>query len=472
MLPMFLAVSDQTIVASALPAMSVTLGDVERISWVVVSYLVAATIAAPVYGYLGDVFGRRRLMFGALALFMGASVLCAIAPTVLLLSAARVLQGFGGGGLMSLSQALIGEVVPPRQRGHYQGYLATVATVSSVFGPVAGGFLTEHLGWKSIFLVNLPLGALALLLVMRLQSRPGTRHEQWSFDAPGLFYFVAFIAPILVAMEQVRQFDPASAPMVAGLFAIALIALVLLVRRERATASPLLPIDLLIQPTIWRANCLAACHGAALTSLIAFLPIYLRVVHGLSASQTGLMLLPVSIGIGVGSIITGRMVTRTGLTMVFPSWGLVGATLGLGAFALFGADLEIPWLLAILSLSSICMGTVMTVVQVTIQTAAGRKALGAAAGSVQFSRTVGAALGTALLGAILFATLALSDADAAPLFARLIDVGTSAFAALPPDRQAMLTGVIANAFRLGFSLVALFAGIGIVLAWSNPTRRV
>ena len=175
MLPMFLAVSDQTIVASALPSMAVTLGDVERISWVVVSYLVAATIAAPVYGYLGDVLGRRRLMFGALVLFMVSSVLCAVAPTVLLLSGARVLQGFGGGGLMSLSQALIGEVVPPRQRGHYQGYLATVATVSSVFGPVAGGFLTDHLGWKSIFLVNIPLGLLALLLVLRLPARPGTR---------------------------------------------------------------------------------------------------------------------------------------------------------------------------------------------------------------------------------------------------------------------------------------------------------
>ena len=469
---MFLAVSDQTIVASALPAMSVTLGDVERISWVVVSYLVAATIAAPVYGYLGDVFGRRRLMFGALLLFMGASVLCAIAPTVLLLSAARVLQGFGGGGLMSLSQALIGEVVPPRQRGHYQGYLATVATVSSVFGPVAGGFLTEHLGWKSIFLVNLPLGLLALVLVMRLQARPGTRHEQWSFDAPGLFFFVAFIAPVLVAMEQVRQFDPAALPSVAGLFATSLIALVLLVRRERSTASPLLPIDLLVQPTIWRANCLAACHGAALTSLIAFLPIYLRVVHGLSASQTGLMLLPVSIGIGIGSIITGRLVTRTGLTMIFPSWGLIGATIGLGSFALYGAGLPIPSLLAILSVSSLCMGTVMTVVQVTIQTAAGRKALGAAAGSVQFSRTVGAALGTAMLGALLFASLALSDAEAAPMFARLVDVGASALAGLSPERQAALSSDIAAAFRLGFALVPLFTGIGIALAWSNPTRRV
>ena len=472
MLPMFLAVSDQTIVASALPAMAASLGDVERVSWVVVAYLVAATIAAPLYGYLGDVFGRRRLMFFALGLFMSASVLCALAPSVLWLAAARVLQGFGGGGLMSLSQALIGEVVPPRQRGHYQSYLATVATVSSVFGPVAGGFLTEHLGWKSIFLVNLPLGVVAILLMFRIQHRPGVRHEQWSFDAPGLFYFISFIAPVLIAMEQLRHFDPSTAPQVIALFAVAGLALLLLLRRERVAPAPLLPIALLSQPVIWRANALAACHGAALTSLVAFLPIYLRVIHGLSASQTGLMLLPISIGIGIGSIVTGRLVTRTGRTMVFPSWGLVGATLFLLIFTQFGAAMTITELLVVLTLASVFMGTVMAVVQVTVQTAAGRRALGAAAGSIQFSRTVGAAFGTALLGSILFATLTLRDPEAPAIFARLVESGASALADIPAARAAAVTETITFAFRLAFLLTPIFTGVGIALAWTNPSRRI
>ena len=453
MLPMFMAVSDQTIVASALPNMAATLGDVERISWVVVSYLVAATIAAPLYGYLGDVFGRRRLMFVALFLFMGSSILCSLAPTVLLLAGARMLQGFGGGGLMSLSQALIGEVVPPRQRGHYQGYLATVATVSSALGPVVGGFLTEHLGWKSIFLINLPLGVVALVLMLRLRSRPMTKLEHWSFDAPGLFYFVAFIVPVLVAMEQIRHFTPSSITSVVGLFSISLISLILLIRRERRAVSPLLPLSLFAQPTIWRANLLAACHG-------------------MSPSQTGLMLMPVSIGIGIGSITTGRLVSRTGLTMVFPSYGLIGATLGLGLFATLSEQLTIMQVAVILSVSSIFLGTVMTVVQVTIQTAAGRKSLGAAAGSVQLSRTVGAAFGTALLGAVLFASLSLSDAEAAGMFARLVDIGSSAMAGLTPERQHLLASQIAGAFRLGFFLVPLFTSVGLLLAWTNPTRRV
>src|SRR5262245_10797315 len=146
MLPMFLAVVDQTIIAKALPAIAVATGEVERASWVVVSYLIASTIAAPIYGRLGDSLGRRRLMFVALAIFIVASLLCAASPTILLLTAARVLQGLGGGGLMTLSQALVGETVPPRERGRYQGYLAAVAVCANTFGPVAGGYLTEHLG--------------------------------------------------------------------------------------------------------------------------------------------------------------------------------------------------------------------------------------------------------------------------------------------------------------------------------------
>src|SRR6204780_1161813 len=164
MLPMFLAVVDQTIVATALPAIAADTGNVERASWIVVSYLVASTIAAPIYGKLGDAFGRRRLMFVALGVFIGASVLCAASPTIELLALARVLQGLGGGGLMTLSQALIGEAIPPRERARYQGYLAAVAVSANTFGPVAGGYLTEHFGWRSVFLVNLPIGLVAVLL--------------------------------------------------------------------------------------------------------------------------------------------------------------------------------------------------------------------------------------------------------------------------------------------------------------------
>src|SRR5271165_664056 len=199
MLPMFLAVADQTIVATALPAITADLGEVERISWVVVSYLIANTVAAPVYGRLGDAYGRRRMILLALALFVAGSVACAFAPTVTLLAAARVLQGFGGGGLMSLSQALVGETIPPRERGRYQGYLAGVVVSSSTFGPVAGGYLTQAFGWRSIFVVNVPLGLVAVFLVLRLQTRPGDRRRT-TFDVPGLVLFTIFVTPLILAL--------------------------------------------------------------------------------------------------------------------------------------------------------------------------------------------------------------------------------------------------------------------------------
>src|SRR5688572_25129009 len=204
MLPMFLAIVDQTIVATALPAIAASLGGVERVSWVVVGYLVAGTIAAPVYGQLRDIYGGKRMMFVALGVFLGASLLCAVSTSIEMLAAARVLQGLGGGGLMTLSQALIGETIPPRERARYQGYLAGVMVTSSTFGPVAGGLLTHYFGWRSVFLVNLPLGIIAALLTLRLPQRP-TREQHWSFDGMGLAYFVAFIVPTLLALEQLQR---------------------------------------------------------------------------------------------------------------------------------------------------------------------------------------------------------------------------------------------------------------------------
>src|ERR1700693_63203 len=211
MLPMFLAVIDQTIVATALPAIAASLGGVERVSWVVISYLVAGTVAAPVYGQLGDVFGRRRLMFVALPVFLAASLLCAFATSIEMLILGRVLQGLGGGGLMTLSQALIGETVPPRERGRYQGYLAAVVVSSNTFGPVAGGYLTQQLGWRSIFLVHLPIGAFAALLMLRLPARRGS-DEAWHFDAKGLALFVLFVGPTLLAIELAQRLDATLAP--------------------------------------------------------------------------------------------------------------------------------------------------------------------------------------------------------------------------------------------------------------------
>ncbi len=471
MLPMFLAVVDQTIVATALPAIAAATGEVERASWIVVSYLIAATIAAPIYGRLGDAFGRRHVMFAALTVFMLASLLCAAAPSVEWLTLARVLQGLGGGGLMTLSQALVGETIPPRERARYQGYLAAVAVCANTFGPVAGGLLTEHFGWQSIFLINLPIGLGAMVLTAKLPKPVGER-VAWRADPGGLAYFTVFVVTTLLALEQMQHVALSNLPIGSVLLAVGLIALVLLVRHENRTALPLIPLALLRQPAIWHSDALAACHGAALVSLITFLPAYLEVVRGYSPSVTGLLLVPLTIGIGIGSLTTGRLVNITGLTTLFPVIGLSLATINFVVLALWASVLGTTALAVLLLCSGLFMGTVMGVVQVSVQSAAGRLRLGEAAASVQFSRSIGAAFGTALVATVLFGVLAIRNPEAVRIFASMVEHARNVGASLTADQRAAIQGDIAVAFRVAFLLMAVYTAGGFFLALTNPLRRI
>ncbi len=372
---------------------------------------------------------------------------------------------------MTLSQALIGETIPPRDRARYQGYLAAVAMTSNAFGPVAGGYLTEHLGWQSVFLINLPVGAIALVLTFRLKVHPHAR-EPWGFDVPGLVLFVLFVAPILLALQQGQRMDTRALPSILGLLGLSIASLAALLFWERRATSPLLPLALLRQPAIWRSDALAACHGATLVALIAFLPIFMQVVHGTSAAQTGLLMLPLTIGIGIGSMVTGRIVSVTGRTAIFPSYGLILVLLNLLFLGLWAPQLGLSVLPWVFLWNGLFMGTVMGVVQVTVQSVSGPRMLGAAAASVQFSRSIGAALGTAVVAAVLFAVLAATDRETAKLFEIVVQQGPSVIAKLPAGRQALVQAQIGDAFRAAFLTIAAFSGVGLVLAFSIPLRRI
>jgi EmrB/QacA subfamily drug resistance transporter len=469
MLPMFLAVLDQTIVATALPSIAASTGEVERASWVVVSYLIASTIAAPIYGRLGDSFGRRRLMFVALTVFIIASLLCAAATTVILLTLARLLQGLGGGGLMTLSQALVGEAFPPRERARYQGYLAAVAVCANTFGPVAGGYLTEHFGWQSVFLVNVPVGLLAMWLTTKLENRIPDK-PNWTPDPLGLLFFALFVTLSLLALEQAQHMEMSAMPLAGALLAVALVSGGLLVRQEMRAPSPLIPLTLLRRPTIWRSDALAACHGAALVSLITFLPIYLQVVRGHSPAQTGVLLVPLTVGIFTGSLVTGRLVSKTGRTTIFPAFGLVLVTANIVVLALFAQHIGTTGLGWLLLWNGLFMGTVMGVVQVTVQSESGPVKLGEAAASVQFSRSVGAAFGTAIVTAVLFAALSVKNPEAARAFTTMVEHGGPT--AMAPGQLSAVQADIAEAFRAAFLSIAGFAALGILLAMSIPLRRI
>jgi len=472
MLPMFLAVVDQTIVATALPAIAAATGEVQRASWIVVAYLIAATIAAPIYGRLGDAFGRRRLMFAALTLFIVASIACAASPTMEWLTLARVLQGLGGGGLMTLSQALIGEAIPPRERARYQGYIATVAVSANTFGPVAGGYLTEHFGWQSIFLINIPIGLIAVGLTFRLPVRHSEEAHKWRADPAGLILFTVCVATTLLAMEQAQHVSLDTLPLAVGMGVIGVITLMLLVSHENRAPSPLIPLGLLRMPAIWRSDAMAACHGAALVSLITFLPVYLEAVRGASPSETGLILVPLTVGVASGSVVTGRLVHRTGLTTAFPVVGLALVTANLVVLALWAETLGNTAFGALLLWNGLFMGTVMGVVQVVVQTASGPRRLGEAAASVQFSRSIGAAFGTALVAAVLFAVLALKNPEAARVFTAMVEHAGNAGTALTGAHGAAIQADITEAFRAAFLLIAGFSATGFVLALTHPLRRI
>ena len=372
---------------------------------------------------------------------------------------------------MSLAQALIGEVVPPRQRGQYQGYLATTAVMAAAFGPVAGAFLSESFGWRAVFLVNVPTALVAFLLLLRLPARPGSRRAGWSFDTPGLVYFVGFIAPLLLSLEQLRRFDQANLPLAGGLCAFGLVSLVLLIRRENRTPTPLLPVSLMRQRAIWTAQAMALCHGAALVAMVAFTPLYLRVMGLGGAAEVGYALLAVSAAVGLGSMATGRVITRTGLTMVLPSIASVATTGMFVYMAQRAARMDYVEFQICLAITAFTMGSVMSVVQVTVQTVSGRRMLGAAAGSVQLSRSVGASFGAALFGAILFATISATDPAAARAFVSILQGGTG-LAGMDEARKAILLGEIAGGFGAAFLLLAFFSLCGAALAWINPARRV
>ena len=471
MLPMFLSALDQTIVSTALPAIAGALGNVEQISWIVVAYLLANTIAAPIYGRLGDALGRKRMLYVALSILMAGSVLGALAPNLWVLVLARVLQGLGGGGLMTLSQALIGEAVPPRQRGAYQGYLATTFVTASAFGPVVGGYLTEHFGWRAVLLVNIPLGLLSMLLAIRLKSQyqGGSR---FSFDIWGTVFFALTIVPGLVALEQARKLDAQTLPLIALLVAIASVALFMLIRQERRAPTPLLPVNLLRNPTILRSDLMALCLAGAVVSMITFLPLYLQVARGVTPGDTGMLMLPLTAGIGIGSIFTGQMIARTGRTAIWPSFGLAVSVGMLVFLAILAPQLPIsvlPWAFALTAMS---FGTGMPVVQITVQTIAGPTSLAAAAASVQISRSVGAAFATAVVGAVLFAILAAKDPQTAAIFTELVQRGPQMLATLDPYRREAVQAEIAEAFRGAFLTIAGFAAAALLLAWSIPVRRL
>lgn len=410
-LPIFLAAVDQTLLATATPAISRDLGDFRDSAWIAVGYLLASTIMAPLYGRFGDRYGRRDALVAALGLFSLGSLACAASQGMWWLIAARLMQGLGGGGLMVMSQALIGEVVPPRQRPRFQAYFGMVFVLASVTGPVLGGLVVSSFSWRWLFIVNLPLAALAAwrVLLLPASSRhavPGQTH-----DALGVMLFAATASILLLWLTLAgHRFDWMSlrSALMAG---TALVLGAVLVRRERRHPHPFLPVELLRLPAIAWTAATMVLFAAGMFALVFFLPVYLQVGHATGAAHAGLLLLPLTGGLVLGSNFTGRLVAKTGRPDLPARWGLSVAAL---ALFLLGVLPAVPLIIGTLGVAAgLGFGTVMPTSQLVVQTVAGRSRLGAAAATVSLARSTGASVGTAVFGALVFGLASNADLQAA-----------------------------------------------------------
>jgi EmrB/QacA subfamily drug resistance transporter len=402
MMGMFLAALDQTIVSTALPTIVGDFHHSNLLSWVITAYLLASTASTPIWGKAGDLYGRKRLFQLAIVVFLVASALCGLSRNIFELIAFRGLQGVGGGGLLSLAFAIIGDVIPPRERGRYQGYFGAVFGISSVVGPLAGGFAVDHLTWRYIFYVNLPLGIAALMVTNRVLRLP-VRKREVNIDWWGAILLVAGVSCILLAVQLGGSTYPWKSWQIIGLFVLGALVLAGFALWEAVAREPILPLGLFRLRIFTVSNIISFVSGVAMFGALAFLPQYLQLVHGVSATESGLLLLPLLVGLLAMSISSGIYISRTGRYRWFPLAGTSIVTVGLALLSRLGAHTPLTIVGLDILVFGIGLGLFMQVLTLVVQNAVPMKVLGVATSSVTFFRSMGGAIGASALGAVLTA---------------------------------------------------------------------
>jgi EmrB/QacA subfamily drug resistance transporter len=405
MMAVFLSALDQTIVAVSMPAISAQFQDFDLLAWVISAYMVALTVAVPLYGKLGDLYGRRRLMLFGLGLFTLASLFCAMAHSMEQLVLARVLQGIGAGGMVSVSQAIIGDIVPPRERGRYQGYFSGMYAVASVAGPVLGGFMTEYLSWRWVFIINLPLGFLAWWVARQTLVGLPVPQRKPVIDYLGTILMIVGLTALLLGITEIGQGHSWRDQHVLAQLGVALLALVVFVTYERRTREPLLPMHLFANRSAVLCWCTIFFTSFQAISLIVLLPLRFQTVTGGGADSAALHLMPLAIGMPMGAYFGGR---RTSLTGRYKPIILAGALLM--PLAILGIAFTPPQS-AILTgvfmvLTGIASGLQFPTSLVGTQNSVDMKDMGVATSTTNLFRSLGGAVGVASMSALLLAMLA------------------------------------------------------------------
>jgi EmrB/QacA subfamily drug resistance transporter len=399
MLGMFLASLDQTIVATALPTITGDLGGLDHLSWVITSYMLTSAISTPLYGKLGDLFGRKRLFQFAIVLFLAGSALSGLSRSMEQLIAFRAVQGLGAGGLIVLAQAIMAEVVSPRERARYSGYFGALFGVSSVGGPLLGGFLTDQISWRWVFYVNLPIGALALL-VTAIKLPASARHGKPKVDYLGSALLTAAVTCLVLFTTWGGTTYAWGSGAIIGLGVASVLLIVGLIVVERRVSEPVIPVHLFRTRTFNVATTVSFIIGVAMFGALSFLPLFLQVVNGASATSSGLLLLPLMIGLLTASMGSGQIIARTGRYKHFPIAGTALAALALYLLSTMDTATTRSTVTVYMVLLGAGIGLSMQTLILAVQNAVRVSELGVATSSVSFFRSMGGSLGVALFGAL------------------------------------------------------------------------
>jgi EmrB/QacA subfamily drug resistance transporter len=466
LLTMFLAALDQTIVAPALPTIARDLHGFDSVSWVVTAYLLSATATTPILGKLSDLYGRRSVMIISVAVFLVGSVACALAPSMFLLICARVLQGAGGGALLSLANTIVADVVSPRERGRYQGYFAAMFAIAGILGPVLGGFFAEYISWTVIFWINLPIGLLAIWIARRALGHLPVKGVAHHIDYLGSALMATATVSLLLALTWGgHRFPWLSAPIL-GLVLASVVLYALFLRQQSTAREPVLPLSLFANPVIRMTSILGFTIMVINVGTAVYVPLYLEFVRGMNAYDSGLVLIALMVGVVGGALITGQYMRFTGRYKLPPLGGVTAAAIGLFYLAYGAAGRTNVEIVTVLTVTGVGLGTSFPAMMVATQNAAHGGNLGIATASHTFFRSLGGAAGVAFLGAIVFSVLAAHiDIDRGADLNDILQPGPTLDAVRPYLGQAF------SAFFAAAAVVAVLSAIGFLFIKEVPLRQ-